>query len=752
MSAYKANRNGDSSNLSEKERADKNNAQNVRNAADVAIASGHPVAAAIGGAVKTADKITGGKASEGLGKAATKVMNKMPNGKAMQNASNKLSESGASDAIGKAAAMKNGAGGTSGAGGADAAKTGSGAQGAAGAGDGAKAGSGTPKKPLLGNKDNSKEKSPGTFSGEGFGNINFKKVAMILLPVVVVLFGFLLLILSAYSVTMGGFDEAFGAAGASGESTGNLNYSTNDPKAQEFYKRINEVKLSLQMSGKNVTAVQIVAVYRVLASKDASINYESMTTDKLKAIGIAVADGYSDDADTYASNLANSIFAEYFPDYEFERRKNLGMQVVDYIENYNDLVSGYNTSTCAAQGTCSYTIKGINTGNTSVAKNLNAGNIKVRLMNCKNQGWGTPIAGEQLIDLEKYILGVVYGEMGEGQNTEVYKVQAVVARSFALSRPTAMNNSGGTKLISENGQTILQIRNCTEDQVYCDPDQGCSTTVSAVDADRTGATIYSGAATKPVTIKRALAQDSPLRSAVSSVMGQVAVDSNGYIANIGYQSTIQNRWKQMVSSGMDYKQVIISDYSLVSSIVENTCNINGTSSCAVGASGPYANWKQYEGSWVNITLGNSGKTINQIGCLATSISMLIAKSGVPTNVQGDFNPGSFVEAMNRNGGFVNGGNLVWGAVQRVAPQFKYVNKINVHWMSQSQKLSKLQELLNQGYYVVAEVKGDTGQHWVAIDNISNNQIVMMDPGSSSTNMWARYNWVNTSCFSYFKVG
>ena len=132
--------------------------------------------------------------------------------------------------------------------------------------------------------------------------------------------------------------------------------------------------------------------------------------------------------------------------------------------------------------------------------------------------------------------------------------------------------------------------------------------------------------------------------------------------------------------------------------------------------------------------------------------MLIAKSGVPTNVQGDFNPGSFVEAMNRNGGFVNGGNLVWGAVQRVAPQFKYVNKINIHWMSQSQKLSKLQELLNQGYYVVAEVKGDTGQHWVAIDNISNNQIVMMDPGSSSTNMWARYNWANTSCFSYFKAG
>ena len=738
MSAYKANRNNsdrEENSSSEKERADKNNAQNVRNAADVAIASGHPVAAAIGGAVKTADKITGGKVSEGLGKAATKAMNKMPNGKAMQNASNKLSESGASDAIGKAAAMKNGAGGADGNSGGEA------------PGELSNSTSGLSN---IGNKSKNKENQE--LSGEGIGKLNLKKILPIVLPIALGFITIIIIIVMINSLVFGGFELAFGASGSAGESTGDITYTTDDPDAKAFYERINSAKTELQEAGKNVTALQIVAVYNVLSLEDPGIDYQSMTKAKLKAIGEDIAESYDADTDTFATNLANSVFKEYFPDYTDEKLKSMGEETINYIESYQDLIGNGNTSTCAAQGTCSYTIKGVNTGNTSVTKNLNAGNIKVRLMNCRNQGWGTPIAGEQLIDLEKYILGVVYGEMGEGQNTEVYKVQAVVARSFALSRPTAMNNSGGTKLISENGQTILQIRNCTEDQVYCDPDQGCSTTVSAVEADRTGATIYSGATTKPVTIKRALAQDSPLRSAVSSVMGQVAVDSNGYVANIGYQGTIQNRWKQMVSSGMDYKQVIISDYSLVSNIVENTCNINGTSSCAVGASGPYANWKQYEGSWVNITLGNSGKTINQIGCLATSISMLIAKSGVPTNVQGDFNPGSFVEAMNRNGGFVNGGNLVWGAVQRVAPQFKYVNKINVHWMSQSQKLSKLQELLNQGYYVVAEVKGDTGQHWVAIDNISNNQIVMMDPGSSSTNMWARYNWANTSCFSYFKAG
>ena len=29
---------------------------------------------------------------------------------------------------------------------------------------------------------------------------------------------------------------------------------------------------------------------------------------------------------------------------------------------------------------------------------------------------------------------------------------------------------------------------------------------------------------------------------------------------------------------------------------------------------------------------------------------------------------------------------------------------------------------------------------------------MMDPGSASTDMWAQYNWANTSAYAYFRVG
>lgn len=105
MSSYKANRNTDIDN--DTERANKNNAQTVRNAAKVAEASGHPVAAAIGKGVNIADKATGGKVSEKLGKGLTKGLKHSPGGKQIQNGLNKLNESGAGNKIGQAANIKN---------------------------------------------------------------------------------------------------------------------------------------------------------------------------------------------------------------------------------------------------------------------------------------------------------------------------------------------------------------------------------------------------------------------------------------------------------------------------------------------------------------------------------------------------------------------------------------------------------------------------------------------------------------------
>ena len=66
-------------------------------------------------------------------------------------------------------------------------------------------------------------------------------------------------------------------------------------------------------------------------------------------------------------------------------------------------------------------------------------------------------------------------------------------------------------------------------------------------------------------------------------------------------------------------------------------------------SGKYVHWRQAGQSWSNIKIGNTNSTIGNIGCLVTSIAILIEKSGVPTPNIEPFNPGTFVEALNKNG-------------------------------------------------------------------------------------------------------
>ena len=94
------------------ERNAANNTNNIRNAADVAIASKNPYGVAAGAAIKGADALTGGKASEAAGKAMEKG-NELtgPVGKRNQDLMNNLSESGMSNKAGQAARMYNGFGG-----------------------------------------------------------------------------------------------------------------------------------------------------------------------------------------------------------------------------------------------------------------------------------------------------------------------------------------------------------------------------------------------------------------------------------------------------------------------------------------------------------------------------------------------------------------------------------------------------------------------------------------------------------------
>ena len=170
-------------------------------------------------------------------------------------------------------------------------------------------------------------------------------------------------------------------------------------------------------------------------------------------------------------------------------------------------------------------------------------------------------------------------------------------------------------------------------------------------------------------------------------------------------------------------------------------------------SGEYMSWRQRGATWSNIRIGNTTSTIGDIGCLVTSVAILIQKSGVNTATITPFNPGTFVEALNKVGGFSSNGSLQYAPISQVVPDFKYMGQIELRGKTREEKLSTITNYFNQGYYLTVEVKGGTpgNQHWVAVIGIDGNNIKMVDPATDHTDMWSAYEWSKTSQFNYFKA-
>ena len=85
---------------------------------------------------------------------------------------------------------------------------------------------------------------------------------------------------------------------------------------------------------------------------------------------------------------------------------------------------------------------------------------------------------------------------------------------------------------------------------------------------------------------------------------------------------------------------------------------------------------------------------NPIGCLVTSISISIEKSGCNTTIT-PFNPGTFLEALNANNAFDINGNLQYVGVTKAVLNFKYGgNNVNLRGKSRTEKLALITQYYN----------------------------------------------------------
>lgn len=417
--------------------------------------------------------------------------------------------------------------------------------------------------------------------------------------------------------------------------------------------------------------------------------------------------------------------------------KNLLDDIYDQVKVYHELFGEEaNNTTTSTGGVCTYKVGG-----------KEYSNVKVKLLSCEGNSY---VSGEDTYDLEYYVTGVIAQEIGETEK-EAMKVQAVVARSFSLKRPSVMGGAYGVKLEQSGSDTVLSLRSCTNDQVFCNPDKGCwsnrtgGQTNNNNSGDWKNCTVHSGYDSTKTWSKKALSSDSKIRTVVKETSGQVALDSSGNIVYTDFTNTNQQYWKKLAKEGKDYFEIIKKDYPKVAS-VQATCT--GGSSTELGQQA--LSWKQYDSKWGGEYIGS--KTIKQVGCMVTATSIQIARSGTELKTT-DFNPGVFVKTVKKNNGFSgNNFNVDDSTWSEIAPNFKTAGTIDFKITDKkADKISKIADLISKGYYVIARIY-HPGQHWVALTEVNNGKVTMADPGSDATNFCEKYNCgVTFSRITYFKA-
>lgn len=528
-------------------------------------------------------------------------------------------------------------------------------------------------------------------------------------------------------------------------------YEKSNDISEELLNNISEIYTEYKNNGSSIKLSLFYATLIVTESYS-GISDDDITIRDIHTIFKCMNDEFDieDFAPIYydEESFRKNIKEHWFSDKKF--KKTLGKsskhrqdEVLDDIykqlDVYNQLYGEEEDdshSSTSGGGVCNYKVG-----------DKNYSNVKVKLLNCEGNSY---VSGEETYDLEYYVTGVIAQEIGE-TDLEAMKVQAIVARSFSLKRPSVMGGAYGVKLEQSGSDTVLSLRSCTNDQVFCNPDKGCwsnrrgGQTSNSNPSDWKNCTVHSGYDNSKTWTKKALSADSKIRTAVQETSGQVAVDSSGNIVYTDFTDTNQQYWKKLAKEGKDYFEILKKDYPKVAT-VKSDCSSGESTELGKEA----LSWKQYDSRWGSELIGT--KTIKQVGCMVTATSIQIARSGTELKTK-DFNPGVFVKTVKKNHGFSgNNFNVDDSTWSEIAPNFKTGGVVEFKATEgKKSKINKIAELISQGYYVIARIY-HPGQHWVALTGVNNGKVTMADPGSTATDFCGKYSCGATfTKITYFKA-
>ncbi len=614
-----------------------NNANNVRVAADVASKTSNPYAKAAGTAIKAADKISGGKASEKLGKTLNNALKTQGlKGKMMQAALNKMSENGTSDRIGKAMNAKN-----------------NNPNMATNAAHNARQAANSKLDVNTATRRKTEEESTGgaydTF------NISAKvlKTAMIILTPVFVVIVFCCLLISASQVFLNAI--SLGTAD-----------SLSDAEVEEKINKKGIEGLDEEKTDDDVA-------YDMYIDDSDSISFRNSKLNNFNVVQVAKKDTYLRRKYNEAS-LDN--IEDFYPAIEDESKNYDKNMVYDFYFKMYNLYKSYE-SKYGVQLDLPLLMATLNLQSTD--KNV--------------------IFEANLSDVDR-------------KNT----ARELPIEEFDFYYDWANSDYRISKNNSEHDMEIL-AQNMVSHQVEA----------KCINSD--------GEVTQEKILKDKEIEYSPL----------VCAEGETYeTEDLGY--FIDNeKYKEFLRQFLEKKYYLEGEHAVEELELptnDSTSNedsfgdeiINNTTP----AIGNFRSWTQCGQSWSSIIVPKSSKTMCSIGCLITSVTMQIARSG--TVIATDtIDPGIAVKKYN----FANGGNFYWHSTTNIAPNFTYLTNISLLGMNKKSIADKLTSYDSSRYYIILAVsKKDRNKvhHYVALDYVdkSDNKIYIMDPaGVAYTDL---YNW------------
>lgn len=431
----------------------------------------------------------------------------------------------------------------------------------------------------------------------------------------------------------------------------------------------------------------------------------------------------------------NGVFGYVITDYHVLTKTRFTEEALINItkdENYKTILGNYyHTST--TDDDHGYLVK-VNDVDKKTANGGTTCNSAIKL--CSNVYITSGNNAGNTYSLDDFVAGVVAHEIGSFKNLEVFKAQAIAARSYLMNHATIngdiceVANDGSLGFKETNDTTVKQAATDTSGVVLIKNESILTTEWDSFCYSSKDANNYYLAQKN---------QKIPVEWATNKVnsmgIGTSLVNTCGTEGDGGHgRGMSQFGALYLAESGNNYEQILKYYYGDDVSIASSNCS----ASCQ--SYGDWENWKQFKGDWSTVKLLPGTDTLKESGCLITSYAILLARSAVALSIS-EFNPGTFASWLGSNG-YIGSSSLFNN-------QNGALSKLNSNFSVASYNSSSINEVINylkNGDLVIVGVncrKGTPG-HYIAIDDIRSKEtnystLYIWDPGSSNRSTIDDYN-------------